>query len=81
MVDVDTVLQGVQERDKWRHRLELLERSLEEVQERRRRLETRLRKLRKELQQLKISAESLVTVDPRLPSLEVSNASRGQVFR
>jgi septal ring factor EnvC (AmiA/AmiB activator) len=81
MVDVDTVLQGVQERDKWRHRLELLERSLSEVQERRRRLETRLRRLRKELSKLRVAADSLGTIDSRLGSLEVSSASHGPILR
>ena len=60
MVDVDSVLLSVQERDKWRHRMELLERSLREVRERRRRLELRLRRIHKELARLRVTAESLL---------------------
>ncbi len=81
MVDVSTVLQGVQERDKWRHRLELLERSLEEARDRRRRLEARLRRLRKELNQIRVASDSMVTIVAPFPSAEVSNASHGPLVR
>ncbi len=81
MVDVGSVLQGVQERDKWRHRLDVLERSLAEIHERRRRLETRLRRLRKELSQLRVASDSLVTVVSRFPTSEVSSASQRPVIR
>ncbi len=60
MVDVDSVLLSVQERDKWRHRMELLERSLREVQERRHRLETRLRRVRKDLARLRVTRDAIL---------------------
>lgn len=60
MVDVDSVLLSVQERDKWRHRMELLERSLREVRERRRRLEVRLRRIKKDLAQLRVTADAVL---------------------
>ena len=60
MVDVDSVLLSVQERDKWRRRMELLERSLGDVRERRHRLEVRLRRIRKELARLRATADALL---------------------
>jgi septal ring factor EnvC (AmiA/AmiB activator) len=60
MVDVDSVLLSVQERDKWRRRMELLERSLRDVRERRQRLETRLRRVRKEMARLRLTADAVL---------------------
>ena len=68
MVDVDTVLLSVQERDKWRHRMELLERSLKDVRERRARLEVRLRRIRKELARLRVASDALLDLSRRQPS-------------
>jgi hypothetical protein len=60
MVNVDSALLSVQERDNWRRRMEVLERSLSDVRERRRRLEFRLRRVRKELTRLRVAAEALL---------------------
>jgi hypothetical protein len=51
-MDVNAVLLSVQERDKWQHRLQLLERSLGEVRERRRHLADRLRRIKRDLARL-----------------------------
>jgi len=51
-MDVETVLQSLHERDKWRGRLQLLRASLREVRERERRMQTRLRRIKRELAQL-----------------------------
>jgi hypothetical protein len=51
-MDVDTVLQSVQERDKWRGRLTLLQESLKEIRSREVRLQKRLRRIKRELAQL-----------------------------
>ena len=51
-MDVDAVLQSVQERDKWRRRLELLTASLREVRDRRRKAFSRLRRIQVELRRL-----------------------------
>ncbi|HYA58617.1 MAG TPA: hypothetical protein VEH57_09210 [Thermoplasmata archaeon] len=76
MVDVDSVLLSVQERDKWRRRLELLERSLTDVRERRRRLELRLRRIKRELMRL-TNTEAAIRAPPRVPPpLEMTSASR-----
>ena len=76
MVDVDSVLLSVQERDKWRRRLELLEQSLTDVRERRRRLELRVRRIKKELARL-TNAEQAILPPPRTPpTLEMNNAPR-----
>ena len=82
MVDVDSVLMSVQERDKWRHRMELLERSLREVREKRRRLEARLHRVKKELSRLRITVDAVRDLT-RTPALtgEVTHAARSGPFR
>jgi uncharacterized coiled-coil DUF342 family protein len=60
MVDVDSVLLSVQERDKWRNRMEVLERSLREVRDRRRRLESRLRRIKRELGRLRVTVDAIL---------------------
>jgi ATP phosphoribosyltransferase len=52
VVDVESVLLSVEERDKWRHRMETLLSSLKDTQEKRRRLEVRLRRIKSELARL-----------------------------
>ncbi len=59
-MDVNTVLLSVQERDKWRHRLRLLERSLAEVRERRQRLSQRLRRIKRDLARLKEVSDAVL---------------------
>lgn len=80
MASVDSALAGVQERDKWRRRLEVLEASLGEVRERRRRLEVRLRKIRRELQRLERTAREYVGTGPRGSRSEVTGVPRGPLF-
>lgn len=65
-MDVDAVLLSVQERDKWRHRLELLTRSLTEIREQRGRVEARLRKIRRELDRVASYSDAILqgTVPP-----------------
>ncbi len=75
MVDVDSALLSVQERDNWRRRMEVLERSLAEVREQRRRLETRLRRLRRELVRLRDAAEATLPNLASAASLEVARAA------
>ena len=60
VVDVDSILLSVQERDKWRNRAEVLERSLRDVRDHRRRLESRLRRIKKELNRLVITADAVL---------------------
>ncbi len=81
MVDVDSVLLSVQERDKWRQRMELLERSLREIRERRHRLEVRLRRIKKEMTRLRVVAETLASQGRAVLSGEVLNAPRGAPLR
>ncbi len=76
MVQVDSVLLGVQERDKWRHRMEVLERSLREVRERRRRAQLRLRRVRKEIARLRLTTEALLDLSRSPARTEVSGAAR-----
>ena len=60
MVDVDSILLSVQERDKWRKRAEVLERAVRDVRDHRRRLETRLRRVKKELGRLRITVDAVI---------------------
>jgi len=60
MVDVDSILLSVQERDKWRKRAEILEHALRDVRDHRRRLETRLRRVKKDVNRLRISVEAVI---------------------
>jgi len=60
MVDVDSILLSVQERDKWRRRAEVLEHALRDARDQRRRLETRLRRVKKELSRLRITMEAVI---------------------
>lgn len=75
VVDVDSALLSVQERDNWRRRMEVLERSLTDVRERRRRLETRLRRLRRDLARLGYAAEATVRNLASTPSMEIAHAA------
>jgi len=59
-MDVDAVLQSVQERDKWRRRLEVLQTSLGEIRDRRRRVQARLRRIRAELRKLADYSDALL---------------------
>ena len=65
MVDTASVLLNVQERDKWRRRMELLERSLRGLQDQRRRVETRLRRVRKDLLRLQQTADAVLDIARR----------------
>ncbi len=76
MVQVDTILLSVQERDKWRHRMELLERSLGEVRERRRRTAQRLRRVKKELNRLRATADAILDLSRTRMRAEVTGATR-----
>lgn len=66
-MDINAILLSVQERDKWRHRLHLLERSLEEIRDRRTRLGKRLRRIKRDLARLRDVSDAVL--DPvRRPS-------------
>jgi uncharacterized coiled-coil DUF342 family protein len=80
MVDADSVLQGVQERDKWRRRADLLERSLVEVRDRRRRVEVRLKKLERDLSNLRLLSDSILDIAHPPTTLEVRSAPRGPLL-
>jgi len=81
VVDVDSALLSVQERDNWRRRMELLERSLDEVRERRRRLETRLRRVKKELARVRVTADAVLDLARPPLSAEVTHAPRSVHIR
>jgi septal ring factor EnvC (AmiA/AmiB activator) len=59
-MDVDTVLQSVQERDKWRGRLAVLQSSLREIRDRETRLQQRLRRLKRELAKLSAVSDAIL---------------------
>ncbi|HLY76756.1 MAG TPA: hypothetical protein VKT21_02580 [Thermoplasmata archaeon] len=66
-VDVDTVLASVQERDKWRRRLEVLQAALADVRDREVRVAARLRRLKRELVHVQELAEAVSGAAGRLP--------------
>jgi hypothetical protein len=61
-MDVQVVLASVDERDKWRRRLEILQNSLKEVRERERWAVARLRRLRRDLLRLQRLSESMGSI-------------------
>jgi predicted nucleic acid-binding Zn-ribbon protein len=75
-MDVDQVLVSVQERDKWKRRLELLEHSLADVKQRKARLETRLRRVKRDLARLDVYAEAVLSQQPRLADARGAHAAR-----
>ncbi len=81
-MDVDAVLLSVQERDKWRHRLALLTRSLGEIREQRGRVEARLRKIRRELDRVAAYSDAILpsgAAAPRPPSPSVHAGTEGNI--
>jgi hypothetical protein len=62
-MDVQTILLSVEERDKWRHRLDVLKSTLQDVRVRRRGVERQLKTLKRELGRLGQMARA--EVDPR----------------
>jgi phage shock protein A len=79
MVDAVTVLQGIQERDKWRRRAELLQASLAQVQDRRRRLQTRLRRMDRDIAKLRQVANQMSDI-AHVPPREVRVAPLGPLL-
>jgi hypothetical protein len=80
MVDVDSALLSVQERDNWRRRMEVLERSLVDVRDRRRRLEGRLRRIRRELVRLRDAGEATLRSLKPSASMEMVRAAPSSPF-
>ncbi|HLM91889.1 MAG TPA: hypothetical protein VK424_07590 [Thermoplasmata archaeon] len=65
MVDAESVLLNVQERDKWRRRMTTLERSLAQVHDQRIREETRLHRVQKEMARLHATLEAVLDAAAR----------------
>jgi chromosome segregation ATPase len=65
-MDVDTVLANVQERDKWRRRLEVLQEALAEVRDRQVRVAARLRRLKHDLARVQELSEAMSTTGRRV---------------
>jgi hypothetical protein len=81
-MDVDAVLLSVQERDKWRRRLEILTRSLGEIREQRSRVETRLRKIRRELDRVASYSDAILEgTMPPPASATVHAGTEGYITR
>jgi hypothetical protein len=66
-MDVTTVLLSVQERDKWRHRLQLLETTLADVRARRRRVSGRLRRIKRELARISDYSDAILDLTRNRP--------------
>ncbi|MDE1835828.1 MAG: hypothetical protein KGJ23_04335 [Euryarchaeota archaeon] len=63
-MDLDAILAGIAERDKWSGRLSALQGELRLVRARRRRAEGKLRRMDRELRRLRALAEQLVRSTP-----------------
>ncbi len=76
-MDVETVLASVQERDKWRRRLELLQESRREIREHLRRVGGRVRRLKQELGRLQELSQVLIGAATRIfpPSQRINARS------
>ncbi|HXW67747.1 MAG TPA: hypothetical protein VEL82_07745 [Thermoplasmata archaeon] len=81
MVDVDSTLLSVQERDNWRRRMDVLERSLAEVREHRRRIEARLRRVRRDLVRLSEAVQATLPSVRANASLEMMSAASSYALR
>ncbi|MCI4345665.1 MAG: hypothetical protein L3K07_02770 [Thermoplasmata archaeon] len=68
-MDVRTVLASVEEREKWNRRLEHLEAALAEVQVKRRRLERKLRTVRRQISHIADLTEAMLDPSRRMPLL------------
>lgn len=66
-MDLEAVLLGVRERDKWRRRLETLEQSLRDVREERKKLQLRLRKIKRDISRLLTVSDALADQRRTLP--------------
>ena len=81
-MDVDAVLLSVQERDKWRKRLDLLQGSLDEVRGRKLNLQARLRTIKRELGRLARFSDALLDQTTRRPARgAVGGASENPIVR
>jgi len=78
---VDSAIAGVQERDKWRSRLEALEKALDELLQRRRKIEARLQRVHQELARLQRTAREFVEFRGPRPTPEVRVGATGPVLR
>lgn len=63
-MDLDAILAGIAERDKWESRLTTLQHELKAVQAQRRRVAARLRRMGKELKRLRSLSEEIVRDGP-----------------
>ncbi|MGC2034689.1 MAG: hypothetical protein WA761_04490, partial [Thermoplasmata archaeon] len=66
-MDVESVLLSVQERDKWRRRLDVLQAALFEARQKRVKLLHRVRRLRRELAKLSDYSETVLRNAARFP--------------
>jgi septal ring factor EnvC (AmiA/AmiB activator) len=78
---VDSAIAGVQERDKWRSRVEALEKALDDLLQRRRKIEARLRRVHQELGRLQRTAREFVEFRGTRPSPEVRAGATRPVLR
>ncbi|MGD0718184.1 MAG: hypothetical protein ABSA15_01180 [Thermoplasmata archaeon] len=75
MPDIDTFLLSIQERDKWRSRVERLQEGLREAREQRRRMERQLSRVKKDIAHLRDFA-----VGPAETHLDSEHAARNFPF-
>ena len=74
-MDVESVLLSVQERDKWRRRLELLRASLDELRSRRAVVTGRLRRIKRDLRRLGDYSDAVLHQDAHMRGPSTFHAS------
>lgn len=80
-MDVDAVLLSVQERDKWRRRVDVLQRSLAEVRAQRTAIEARLKKIKRDLGRLASYSAAVVEQTTRTHRSSDYAPTEGQLIR
>jgi hypothetical protein len=75
-MDLDSVLLSVQERDKWRRRLEFLQATLLETRQNRIKSISRLRRIKQEISKLAEFSETLLRTHTRQPPRLSLHATR-----
>ncbi|HEV2429485.1 MAG TPA: hypothetical protein VGV64_06555 [Thermoplasmata archaeon] len=66
-MNVDAVLQSVEERDKWRRRLALLQATLNDIRARQRRIALRVKRLKQELRRVSEYSDAILEHWPGAP--------------
>lgn len=74
-MDVDSILVNLQERDKWRSRLDQLQNALRELRDRKSRVEKRLRRIKADLSKIGDYSDAVLAHSTSVASSRITHAS------